>query len=265
LNTIGVSDCALLDINLTTLRNRSLVYFFPFPDLDQRIRRLLASTNHSLFLLFHDWDWFPYTMYKVMAQEPRVLKIFAINVPDDFRNHSKIVPLPYGVGTDPTRIKAAVARKANCTTEDPTEPLLVAFGLNDPQKMVLRQRVLAQLRAAGSFGATAHLHKVPPDQWVEQVLAHRFNAAPPGGRGRAMDTWRFWETLALGRVPVAESVVPPSLYADLPVVEVENWTNITFAHLSKEWAALARRRYNLQRLHILWWARYILHHVLLTP
>lgn len=49
----------------------------------------------------------------------------------------------------------------------------------------------------------------------------------------------------LGRVPVVEDVLPPVLYAALPVVVVRNWTHATRPFLEAQWRALQNRTYDL--------------------
>jgi len=58
---------------------------------------------------------------------------------------------------------------------------------------------------------------------------HMFVAAPTG---QGMDTYRLWEALFLGSVPVVVSSALDLLYRDLPVIIIESWESINATSLA---------------------------------
>ena len=77
--------------------------------------------------------------------------------------------------------------------------------------------------------------------------------APPG---RGVDTHRLWEALYLGCVPVVARSSLDSIYADLPVLIVKDWKDVTATFLEDKWPEFVERLANfhpsLHRNH--WWA-----------
>mmetsp|Transcript_39126 Transcript_39126/g.112962 ORF Transcript_39126/g.112962 Transcript_39126/m.112962 type:complete len:480 (+) Transcript_39126:42-1481(+) len=67
---------------------------------------------------------------------------------------------------------------------------------------------------------------------------HMFVAAPTG---QGMDTYRLWEALFLGSVPVVESSALDLLYRDLPVIIIESWGSINATSLANWKLEIAQR------------------------
>jgi len=65
----------------------------------------------------------------------------------------------------------------------------------------------------------------------ELMGRHAFVAAPAS---RGQDTFRFWQTIALGAVPIVSAGPLDAFYSSLPCVIVADWGNITEAMLL-EW------------------------------
>lgn len=75
------------------------------------------------------------------------------------------------------------------------------------------------------------------------TLLHSRFVASPEGHGR--DCYRTWEALALGAIPVlrrtSESGVDARKFADVPVVWVDDWEQLTPHFLEEQWARLRSR------------------------
>jgi len=71
------------------------------------------------------------------------------------------------------------------------------------------------------------LHSVFQDEyenWINEVLEHKYVLCP---RGNGIDTHRFWETLYLGRIPITLRNHNTRFYEKLPVLLVDDWSEIT--------------------------------------
>ena len=97
-----------------------------------------------------------------------------------------------------------------------------------------------------------------------KVLGSRFTLSPPGN---GIDTYRTWEAMYMGRVPIVDSTLPAFLYEDLPCLVVDSWFEVTPARLNATWAAMHRHApgYNLDKLWAPWWLLYMIRHCLVVP
>lgn len=69
--------------------------------------------------------------------------------------------------------------------------------------------------------------------FYRNIRNHKFTFCP---RGNGVDTYRFWETLYLGSIPVVrEHPEMEPFFSKLPVVKVKNWSNLTKEYLESEY------------------------------
>lgn len=87
--------------------------------------------------------------------------------------------------------------------------------------------------------------------WINQ-LNFAFVLSPPG---MGIDCHRTWESLMLGCIPIVlrMSVHDDELYADLPVLLVERWTDITRELLENTVLAFKSRAFNYGKLKLKYW------------
>jgi hypothetical protein len=87
--------------------------------------------------------------------------------------------------------------------------------------------------------------------WLNECLDHHYVLCP---RGHGIDTHRFWETLYLGRIPITIKNSNTRFYENLPVLYVDDWSEITEELLiSKlEWFSTVSN-FNLEPLKIGYW------------
>eukprot|EP00669_Euglena_mutabilis_P005004 TRINITY_DN16374_c0_g1_i1.p1 TRINITY_DN16374_c0_g1~~TRINITY_DN16374_c0_g1_i1.p1 ORF type:complete len:150 (+),score=35.63 TRINITY_DN16374_c0_g1_i1:146-595(+) len=139
--------------------------------------------------------------------------------------------------------------------------LLASFSIGKSTPRADRRRRVLQALAAEFQLSPPEVEKRNPN-YTESVLRHKFILAPPG---LGLDTYRAWQALYLGRVPVIGPELPSSLYDGLPVLQVSDWATLTPSTLAAAWANLTHRTYTPEKLTIHWWVRLILRTCLLTP
>ena len=84
--------------------------------------------------------------------------------------------------------------------------------------------------------------------WEHFYSSYAFVASPIG---RGIDCYRTYEILAMGAVPIVQKVRGFSVFQDLPVVEVDDWSQVTLtnlAHWAKKLGAQAGSPQTLERL-----------------
>lgn len=92
------------------------------------------------------------------------------------------------------------------------------------------------------------------ESFIEEIASSKFVLSP---RGNGLDTHRLWETLYSGSYPIVKTSSLDFLYADLPVVIVSEWTEITEEFLHRKYEELEKKRYNFEKLYTDFWFRWI--------
>jgi hypothetical protein len=77
-----------------------------------------------------------------------------------------------------------------------------------------------------------------------------FVLSPKGG---GYDCHRTWEALCLGCIPIVKSSGLDPLYADLPVLIVKNWSEVTRELLETTVRSFSTKEFNLKKLHLAFW------------
>lgn len=80
----------------------------------------------------------------------------------------------------------------------------------------------------------------PYADYLETLGQHRFCLSPPG---RGIDTHRTWEALLVGTVPIVASTPLDSLFTDLPVLVLDDWSVLTPEYLDHCYRELQSRDY----------------------
>jgi hypothetical protein len=68
-----------------------------------------------------------------------------------------------------------------------------------------------------------------------------------------MDCIRTWEALCLGCIAIVKSSPIDNLYAELPVVIVGEWTDITETFLNDKMLEFSNKTFNMEKLTMNYW------------
>eukprot|EP00667_Euglena_gracilis_P009303 EG_transcript_9442 len=255
-------------VNLTAMTNRSLLYWNLNPtrnDLNVLHQLLMEEKRfvHHFFLISTNQDNFAYPDW--LLEHPLLLKLFCINIPRNV-SHPKLVPIPLGIHPMHARSSKELvfARGRSRTVNASTMAMLYArFRMkNHPWRRALTERLQGMFpNVPNSTEAGIRIRRA---HFYGDVLRSRFVLSPPGN---GIDTFRTWEAMYVGRVPIIDAQLPAFLHEDLPCLTVEDWNVITPAYLARKWDELSsnRRGYNLDKLWMPWWLVYVLRHCLIVP
>jgi hypothetical protein len=176
---------------------------------------------------------------------------------------NKITPIPYGVDywTLSRRVSWSNTPMASAPAQDRHLSQLSSTTLHFT-KRPLNDRVFInfQFNLDGNGGSERKLafHSIPSDVMSIQespcnrydtwgaYSQHAFVASP---RGNGIDTIRTWEALMLGCIVIVRRITPTpipieELYADLPVVIIDRWSDLTRDFLAKILSEFAERAAN---------------------
>eukprot|EP00668_Euglena_longa_P031748 GGOE01040996.1.p1 GENE.GGOE01040996.1~~GGOE01040996.1.p1 ORF type:complete len:513 (+),score=99.92 GGOE01040996.1:113-1651(+) len=253
--------------------NRSLVYWYlDAVDLAKLRTRLFeehfVADDIKFFLIVHNLDTPKFPLW--LLEHPQILKIFSVNV-NSSTYHPKVVPLPLGLHWRKAN-ETTQARLAASKAPPPTNQLFVKFKIPRHQngtargvvRMLRRAEVVKSLHDNGFPGMTAEeiQARIPLEEFQRQIINSQFIPSP-GGNG--LDTYRIWQTLYLGRVPIVDTAMRPDIFEGLPVVVVDNWAKVTQESLQQWQEAATRRQFNTGKLWFRWWVAFILRECLNTP
>ena len=244
--------------DLRQVTNRSLVYWNLNPHLDdiKVLREAIANGTLQvhIFIVSHNQDRL--VVPKWLLDCPLILRIFSVHL-NSTQTHPKLVALPEGVHpVKSCNLLAAARRKAG---ETKTNYLLFSkFQLSCDERIAL----LATLNASDVVDQTDMLRRVNKTNYYSNLIEHKLILAP---RGNGLDTFRLWESMYLGRVPVAQDNLHPELLTDLPVLMLDNWEQLSKEFLATRWEQLSKRKFDLNKLWAPWWILRMVREVLSTP
>ena len=90
-------------------------------------------------------------------------------------------------------------------------------------------------------------------EWVQLVLDHAFVICP---HGHGLDTHRHWEVLLLGSVPVVKTSTLDEMFDTLPVVILQNWTDLS-VELLQSWRTHHQAKVSLEAAFMPFWKKKI--------
>lgn len=97
-----------------------------------------------------------------------------------------------------------------------------------------------------------------PRTSFEQYLTHlsqsKFVLSP---RGNGLDCHRTWEALYMGAIPVVLSSSIDSLFENLPVVIVHDWSEVTESFLLQAYEEMSKKEYQWEKLFSDYWFKKI--------
>lgn len=96
--------------------------------------------------------------------------------------------------------------------------------------------------------------KKPFLDYLKEVSRSKYHISP---RGNGIDCHRVWETILVGTIPILKSSSLDPLYQDLPVLIVQEWSEVTEELLESKYAELSNKQYDKEKLYIDYWLKLI--------
>jgi hypothetical protein len=189
---------------------------------------------------------------------------------------AKISPIPYGVDYWTLGIRKTWANTpmaAACTQDRELLRLqnsMVHFSKRISEKDVNHPKIYINfqfnLNGNGCFERLLAFNSISKDVMnIERRRVNRYetwgaytqNVFVASPRGNGLDTIRTWEALMLGCIVIVrrlpDAPVIEELYADLPVVIIDKWSDITRDFLSQILSEYSKRTFNYEKLTMQYW------------
>jgi hypothetical protein len=177
--------------------------------------------------------------------DEKIIAWFCIN-PDDTK-HSKLHPVPLGIrnhgyGREPINYMDSII--TNNKSSSKKTLLYINFTLNH------QERHDAIKAFKNKSWCTIISTKKDQTEYYKDVAKSKFVLSP---RGDGLDCWRTWETLLLGSIPVVKSSGLDPVYAEFPIVVVNDWSEITEEFLEKKYDELSKKSFDYNKLFAPYW------------
>lgn len=171
-----------------------------------------------------------------------------------YETHPKLHPIPLGIYQDPkfyTSRKELTHQFALWRTAPKKKLLYSNFG--DLKGLKPERAELGEQFDGAEYCFTVK-ERIPFLSYMEQMSRFKFSLSP---RGYGPDTYRTWEALLVGSIPIVRTSQLDRLYADLPILIVDDWSKINKKFLEERYQEITRRKWPIEKLFIEYWEQQI--------
>ncbi len=221
-----------------------------------RLNRFLTQThpkiNAKYILLTHNRDEGIPGSFASYLDDPKLIAWFGQNVE---LAHKKLLPLPIGIANHywpihgNTKSIEEVKSKNYNTTKKHLLYMNCSVATNPKERIPIYNMFKDKqfCKVAGHRGISSHDAQ---KEYLRELAQSKFVVSP---RGNGLDCHRTWEALYMNSCPVIKTSPIDSLFVDLPVIIVKDWSEVTETFLNKKYQELKNKNYNFKKLYAAYW------------
>jgi hypothetical protein len=86
--------------------------------------------------------------------------------------------------------------------------------------------------------------------YMNEMADYKFVISP---RGDVLDCYRHWEAIMLGCIPIMKRSEIDCLFAELPVLIIDDWNQITEDFLNQKYREIKSKQYDYSKLYLRYW------------
>ncbi len=90
--------------------------------------------------------------------------------------------------------------------------------------------------------------------YLEDMKLCKFVISP---RGNGLDCHRYWEALLMRCIPIMKHSTIEALFDDLPIIFVDDWSQVTQDFLQRKYLEMKNKTYNYKKLYVDYWLNQI--------
>ena len=192
-----------------------------------------------------------------ILNHPKIKKIFQWNKKI---NHHKVSCIPIGINKDRhleslLKIESSKEKKRlllknfNTETHGSREKLMKNKNIDQLSEKIPHFNPKREYYSK-SFSDGRIKIIVTAENFYEQMNDFKFVLSP---RGAGEDCHRTWEALYLGCIPIVLSSCINELYEDLPVLIINDWSELSEQLLEKTWEDYKDKEWNFEKLNLNYW------------
>jgi hypothetical protein len=87
-------------------------------------------------------------------------------------------------------------------------------------------------------------------EYLKEMSEYKFVISPEGD---LHDCYRHWEAIFIGAIPIVKSSPLDDFCKDLPIVIVNDWSEVTEEFLNRKYEEMKDKQYNLRKLYMQYW------------
>ena len=218
-----------LQCNPNNIEDGSLIYC----DTHYILRyKDILNTKKDLTIITHNSD---HCLYDGPTDNPNGINVDELNCYSRWFGQNsyskKVIPIP--IGFENTRWESSFGPKTqwlnNARDNDIVPKSLVYFNCNTGTNVEDRKECLNKV--SGMSFVNIDQPNLTYPQYLDRIKEHMFVLSP---RGNGLDCHRTWEVLMMRRVPILKREGQlEQLYENLPVLFVDDWSDIDSIDLEK--------------------------------
>ncbi len=194
-------------------------------------------------LISHNSDCGAPDRFKAYLDDEKIVAWFAQNVQI---SHPKLHPIPVGIANKiwPHGKEELVEKYMNANLK--REHFLYS---NFAASTYPSERNIV----SNLFNKASYCYFSSPkdfESYLKDMASSVFVLAP---RGNGLDTHRVWEAIYLGSIAIVKTSSLDPLYKDLPVVIVNDWSEIDEGFLLEKYLEMQNKGFSLEKLDIKYW------------
>ncbi len=248
-----------LDPRLVKSGNIIFVKTDYLPDFFSNIH---SRIQYPYILITHNSDYAPLSLttqhvtqkkllYEPYLNDNKIIVWFAQNAEIV---HSKLIPIPIGIGNEYTFhgkkafFDQAIGRIPTLQDRNNFQAYInFTVGNHAPW----REPILRYFRSCPFAYITG---SKPTALYLEEMKKFTFVISPPGN---GLDCHRTWEALLMGCIPIVQHSTIDAVFDGLPVILVDDWTQVTEAFLKEEYQKIITQTYDRNNLFADYWLKRI--------
>ncbi len=228
-----------------TIEDGSII-FVKTDYLDRFFSSIHPCISARYILVTHNADTCIPGSWEGYLDDPKLIAWFGQNM--EKGGHRKLHPIPIGIANqcwthgnlDSLKEAQKKAKKLEKTT---------LLYLNFTEETYPTERTyVANLFKNKKYCAVARFKKY--GDYLLDLARVKFVLSP---RGNGIDCHRTWEALLMGAIPIVKTSPLDPLYDGLPVLIVQEWTDITEKFLLKKYEEFSKKRFLLERVYFQYW------------
>lgn len=227
------------------------IIFIKTDFLEYFFTNILPFIKNRIILITHNSDYPAPGCFASYLEHPNILMWFGQNC--DCALHPKFIPIPIGIANpcwahgDQKVFDKVLDSLEQDKTFKKQHYLYINFSDTNPVRPWL-QKIFSNNPFA------IHACAKPLADYLLEMARYRYVLSP---FGNGLDCLRTWEALLVGSVPVVKTSTLDPLYADLPVIIVKDWSEITEDFLAKKYQSMCRKEYSSDKLFMDYWVKLI--------
>lgn len=190
--------------------------------------------------------------------DPKILAWFGVNCDILAQINSKFIPIPLGLANKywkhgNANILTEVLNKLGTVTKQHLLGLNFAINTNATERNLAYKEFENSKYCKiflNKFGAGVQNYR----NYLLDMARCKFIISP---HGNGLDCHRTWEALLVGTIPVVKKSTLDPLYANLPVIIVDKWSDVTEEFLNEQYKITRSKQSNLAKIYFKYWENLI--------